>query len=293
MILVSILFSIRFFINNINLFQINEVIFLLCLSGLYLYIEGKNVLSALFFVVATCLKLTPAFFLLWLFVRGRRKAAVSIVPLLLVCLCLPLVFRGLETGMEDLSDYYSLTLKSFQQGKVITRHTNQNLAALIYRMTRPSSNPEHIDDGYLPLTEGQARFLYRSSILVLLVLFIANTIFLKVRQRPLSTFEVCTIFLIGHLLSAITWKAHLVTLVFVYLCYFSWNRKKAPLYMNSVIVLIWILIGMIGVLGRDVIGKRWHYYTGGYSIVAWLLLLLFISSVVLSQYVQPVMKDSC
>ncbi len=283
----SILFSARFFANNMNLLQINEVVFFLCLLGLYLYLEKKDVPSTAAFVVATCLKITPIFFLAWLLLRGRKNAVVSIIPILVVCLSLPLFIRGVNAGVRDISSYYLVSRQSFQQGRVVTNYTNQNLAALIYRMTSPSPKEENTSYRYIPVSENTTRLIYRSAFALLFFVAVINLITLRAKKRPILVFEICSIFLIGHLLSGITWKAHLVTLFFVYFCYFSLNLRGKSYYVRSSVYFIWFLIGFVGMLGKDVVGRTLHYYIGGYSVVGWMLLLLFVVSVILSQSWAP------
>ncbi|MCK4787085.1 MAG: DUF2029 domain-containing protein, partial [Desulfobacteraceae bacterium] len=59
----SIILSIRFFMNNINLLNINEILLVLCLLGIYSFLKKKVVLSCSLFTIATFIKIIPVFFL--------------------------------------------------------------------------------------------------------------------------------------------------------------------------------------------------------------------------------------
>ena len=75
---VAVVFSAQFFLNNFNLVQVNEVIFVLVLLGIRASLGGRDAEAAVWFVVATALKITPVFFVIWLLVRGRRRALVTV-----------------------------------------------------------------------------------------------------------------------------------------------------------------------------------------------------------------------
>jgi hypothetical protein len=49
------------------------------------------------------------------------------------------------------------------------------------------------------------------------------------------------------------------------------------------LVLAWIGIAAIS-LGRDLMGDRLHHYVGGYSVIVWVMLLLFALSIAWSQF---------
>jgi hypothetical protein len=87
---------------------------------------------------------------------------------------------------------------------------------------------------------------------------------------------------VSHLLSGITWKAHLVTLLFVYYAFFSIDPEARSRGIRVALVLAWTGIVVMGA-GRDVIGTRLHHYLGGYSVIVWVMLLLFGLSVALTQ----------
>lgn len=88
--------------------------------------------------------------------------------------------------------------------------------------------------------------------------------------------------LASHLLSGITWKAHLVTLLFVFYAFFSLDRQRMSPSARRLLGLAWGGIVAAG-LGRDVIGDRLHHYWAGYSVFVWVMLLLFTLSIAWSQ----------
>jgi len=91
------------------------------------------------------------------------------------------------------------------------------------------------------------------------------------------------VFLISHLLSPITWKAHLVSLLFVFYTFLLLRAAGLPAPLRVALIGLWGLIGVSGLSGRDLIGRNAYYYLGGYSVVVWTMLLLFVAAVVLTQ----------
>lgn len=275
----SIVLSGRFFINNINLLQVNEIILILCLLGTYAYLKKRVGLSCLLFSIATFIKVIPVFFLFWVIIRGRIKTAVSVFVVAAVCLTLPILPRGPGAGIQDLKDYHNTFLEDFQKGKVVTSYMNQNLASAIYRMALPSENPENLNYQYISLTEDTVKIIYKVSFMTILLLFISSLIFLRIRKAPISPFEISSIFLIGSLLSGITRKAHLVSLLFVLMAFLSIDYKKLTKFYKYAFWLLCSLIVILGITGREILGAQLHYYFGGYSIITWILLILFICSI--------------
>lgn len=272
----AVLFSARFFFNNMGLLQINEVVFILCLGGIYTFLRNKNRVSGPLFVIASFIKIVPLFFVGWLLLRGRKEVILPILISSILCLSMPVLLRGLETGTRDLHEYYYSFINTFQEGKVLIKYTNQNLIAAIFRLGRPSHESESLSYRLFNLSEQEVRTIYRVSFMTLLILFLTNLIFLRIKNKPINAFELSSVFLIGHLLSGITWKAHLITFIFIFMTFFSVDYKSLKHFPKAVMYFISFLIALIGVTGRDIIGSTLHYYSGGYSIIVWMMVMLFI-----------------
>ncbi len=279
----AVVLTLVFSLDNFNRVQINEVIFLLILLGIDAHLRSRDVRSAAYFVVATALKITPVFFVIWLMLRGRGRAALAVPPLAIACVVAPLLLRGPATGTAELAEYYHSVLEGFQSGQVLTDMRVQNLGALVYRMMRPTETPEHLQYGYLPASERVAALTYKASAAVLLLLFLANLGRLRARGAALSAFELSTVFLISHLLSPITEMAHLVTLLFVFYTFLALRPAALPRSMRYVLVGLWAFIVVSGLDGRDLVGRDVYYYIAGYSVVVWTMLLLFLAGITVTQ----------
>ena len=279
----GVVLSLVFFLDNFSHVQLNEVIFVLALLGVDAHLRGWDVRSAAYFVVATAIKITPVFFVIWLVLRGRRRAALAVPPLALACVAAPLLMRGPTTGSAELSEYYHSFLAGFQHGQVLTDGRVQNLGAMVYRMMRPAETPERLDYAFLPASDRATALAYRAAAILLFLLFLGNLGFLRARAAALSAVELSTVFLIGHLLSPITWRAHLVSLLFVFSTFLALRPATLPTSQRMILYALWALMLVSGLEGRGIVGNQAFSYIAGYSIVVWTMLLLFLTGVAWTQ----------
>jgi len=290
---VALILSAQFFLSNMNLIQLNEVILVLCLLGIKAYLNGKDGWAAAAFVTAAGIKLVPAVFAVWLVVRGRRRSALAVIAAGAACLALPLVFRGVRTGVRDLAQYQTKVLGRFEQGHVISSSLNQNLGALVYRLT--VSAPDDFNPDYravFPVSEPVAAAIYRTAFVIVLLAFIGNLVLLRLRNAPLTAFELGSVFLAGHLLSGITWKAHLVTFLFTFYCFLSLRMMELTPRLRA---FVQVLVGMMivaGLTGRDLVGRKIQHLVDGYSLIVWTEILLFVACLVFSWRTAPIPRPT-
>lgn len=280
------LFSAQFFLNNLNLVQVNAALFVLCLWGIDQYIRQHDVRAGAAFVTATFIKVVPLFFVMWLVIRGRRRAAGAAILLSVACFALPLLERGVAKGVGDLTDYYHTFLQGFQESGIparYNRYTNQSLGAAVFRLMRPPAAPEEQDYRLVEAPESTARLVYRIAAAAIGLAFVINLVVLRLRRIPANVFEWSSVFLVGNLLSGITWKAHLVSLLFVYAALFALRWTDVPRWWRLPGGVAIGLVVVTGLTGRDLVGNTVHHWLGGYSVLTWMMMLLFVGAVALSQ----------
>jgi glycosyl transferase family 87 len=280
----ALLFSAVFLIDNLDHVQANVLIFFFCLLGVRAFLAQRDGTAGGWIMTATAMKLTPVFFALWMLIRGTRRTLVAVAGFGFLTLILPMMQRGFHQGLIDLNAYYQAFLHQFAAGAVVTNYRNQNLAAMVYRALVPGSSGDvpRYDYAYLALLQPWAPLLYRLVALGVLGVFLFHVIRLRAAAQPIGALEIASVFLASHLLSGITWKAHLVTLLFVFYAFFSLDRQRMRPGARRLLGLAWGGIVAMG-LGRDVIGDRLHHYWAGYSVFVWVMLLLFTLSVAWSQ----------
>ena len=275
----AVIFSVQFWQDNFQHAQMNELVFVLVLLGIHNYLRGKDVAAAAGFVAATAIKVTPVFFLAWLMIRGRRRALAAAVVLGLASIAVPLLLRGPATGAADLAEYYQGFLAAQPGAEGCSYQSCQNLDAMLTRMMRPSENPEHLDYRFLPASAPAERSTYLVLWAAVLLLFLATLVRLRLGATPLSALEFALPMLTGLLLSPITFKAHLVSLLFAYGAFLSIPPALlSPLSRRAALVII-VAIAVTGLSGRDLVGNTFSSYVSGYSLFVWTVLLLFLFAV--------------
>jgi alpha-1,2-mannosyltransferase len=278
--LLALAFSAQFWLDNFHHVQMNGVIFLLTLLGLDAYLRQQDRGAAGYLVAATAIKLTPVFFLAWLVIRGRPRAVLGGAAFAVACVAAPLLARGPTTGTSDLVDYYRSFLGPQQRAGLDNYAAGQNLAALVTRMTRPVRYSDGRSYQYVPTSEPAARLVYEGLWLLVFGAFILKLVWLRRRDAPLSALELSMTFLASLLLSPITFTHHLVSLLFVfYACLVAGTAALWPRHRTVVLVLAG-LMGFIGLAGRDLVGSSLYLSVRGYSLIAWMMLLLFAAVVV-------------
>ncbi len=281
--ILAVVFSARFFINNINLLESNEIWLTLCLFGIYAFLKDKLFWACVCFVIGTYMKIIPVFFLFWVIIRGKFKAAVYVGLAGIICFAVPVLLRGPRLGVQDHIDYYNTFLGDFKKGKVITQYTNQNLSSAIHRLFLPSDNEENLDYQLFSLPKTTVETIYKIVAGLIFMGFLINLIILRMKNAPVTPFEVCTPFLMATLLSGITWKAHLVSMLFVFMAVFTVDYTKLKKVEKMIYAVVCFLIGFTGMTGREILGSELHYYFGGYSAITWVLLILFCWYIIYSQ----------
>jgi len=275
----AVIFSVQFWQDNYQHAQVNELVFVLILLGIRGYVRGNDTAAAAGLVAATAMKVTPALFLGWLLIRGRSKALLAAVVLGLAAIAVPALLRGPATGAADLAEYYRVFLSEQPGAEGCTYQSCQNLGALVTRMMQPSDNPERLDFQYLPASAEATRIAYRAAWVAVLLLFLAKLGHLRLRRAPLSALELGLPLLTALLLSPITFKAHLVGLLFAYYSFLAIPPVILPPLARRAAMLITIPIAVTGVAGRDLVGSVVSSAVSGYSLFAWTVLLLFLFTV--------------
>jgi hypothetical protein len=277
----GVVLSAQFFLDNFHHAQMNEVILVLVLLGTRAYLRGMDVRAAGYIVTATAIKITPIFFAAWLLLRGRSRAALAVPLLGLACVLVPLLLRGPARGTAELVEYYHSFLESHQRAEVSEYTAGQNLAPFVNRMMRPAENPRQVSYRYLPASEQTAQRTYQAVWLLVMLIFLGELLLLRRRATMPSAFEISSIFLAGLLLSPITFTTHLVSLLFPFSTFLSVRVKRLSRPGRTLAAALGIGMLLTGLSGRDLVGATIYYGVRGYSLMTWTMLLLFVTAVAL------------
>lgn len=271
----AIVLAHSYLLNNANLVQVNVVNTVLVLGGVALALDGRERLAAVPIVAAAAMKVMPVLFVGWLLIRRPRAALPGVLLAGAAVVALPLVQRGPSQGIADLRGYYHAFLADFQGGRVVADYTNQNIASAVERMARPVTNRERLDYRWMPLSEGAATALRNGLVALILATLLGAWLVAARRRAPITAWELAAGFLAWHLVSGITWKSHLVTYVFLVAVFFAAPFRHWPRPGRWAMAVAVTLLAITAFIGRDIVGRTAHYYIGGWSILTWMMLLMF------------------
>jgi glycosyl transferase family 87 len=266
----------QFFLDNFHHVQMNEVILVLILLGIRAYLRERDLAAAAYVVTATSIKLSPIFFVAWLLIRGRRRAALSVLPLAAACVLVPLLVRGPATGAADLREYYESFLAGHQHAEIRSYTRGHNIATFVNRVMLPEQSTT---DGS---RERTAQLIYRAGWAAVAIVFLARLVQLRLRGAPPSSFEFSMTFLACLLLSPITFTAHLVFLLFVFCAFLSVRVATIPPGGRLLAGMLLVAMAMSGLSGRDLVGRAANLFVIDHGIFVLTILLLFVASVALA-----------
>ena len=270
------LLSFRYFWYHFHFLQLNIVVFVLCLAGVLLYLNGKRTYPVFFLVFATFIKVFPVFFLVWLVIRGSFKMPFIIAGVVILFTFAPIINRGFSRAESDIKDYYSSFLEPFQKGRVEPEFNNYSLSSAIFNAFQPSIDSDGDNFRLFYISREATNIICKfASILVLsMLIFIVRRN--RVLNRGVTVYEMAILFLTALLLSGITWEYHLVTLIFAFMALISMNvagMKKGWAFFRVVFLLFAIALDLVG---RDTVGNKLFHYIGGYNALTILMLGLFL-----------------
>ena len=251
--------------NNIQMIQTNAIFTLFTLIGTYHYFK-KNESWAVFFIgIATAIKIIPIFFFFWLIIRGSKWALPKAIAIGIITITVPMLFRhGEFAGFNDLIAYYNYYLVNFQHGSAGTSYASLNLGSTIYKLFTPSEFT--IIDLGMPV----AKKMYGILFALILSLTVLTSIWLRATKQKFSMLEPATFFL----LSGSTWKAHLVSFFFIYLCLLTLRRELMSSAMNRTHNAIIAFASLLMITGKELIGKNGQHFVSGYGFWTYLMLIL-------------------
>lgn len=277
--------SFKFFLNNLVMVQVNNIVFFLCLLGIYYYLEKKLYRSTFFFMFATFLKLTPALFLVFIFITRFKNIWSKALKWTAFFIISPHIFRYQFIKL-DLLTYYSSFIEPILKSGTSrgSSYANQSLGGVLNRTLTGSSN---IVDQYGFKIKTIANFspeTIKLLFLFLMILFIIAFIViclknLEINNKPAETLKAfASIFLMSHILSPVSWKHHLVSLLFVNAIAFTLVFEKkiknnswalVPLFISAIILFS-------GLLGSSIIGKYNQRILGAYGVYTFSMIAIFI-----------------
>ena len=223
---VTLLLAFQFILQDLDDGGPHLILLAILTAGVYSVWQGHEKLGALWFGLATALKVAPALFLPF-FLWKRQWRLVGYTTIASACwIILPMIWMGPESWWSHQREWTQVAAGSFlNQEMSITmqneqRVRNQSLrqALMRYLVTFPEDHPLRRDDpGYVPvlnLPVPTAKIVIIAVTLSLLVSFcwLTRRPF-KGQGDPAWLRESSAVMILALLLSPVTWVQHLVWLV--------------------------------------------------------------------------------
>ncbi|MBS7566018.1 DUF2029 domain-containing protein [Mucilaginibacter sp. Bleaf8] len=269
----AILLSAGFYWHNYMWMNANLPVLCFTLLGIECYLKKNFTASYLFFLAGTFFKITPALFLVFAAIKRGPKDWPKIILLTLPFIVVPMLLRGLPTGLHDWQEYYAAFVAPFSKGQV-----DQNIISLGIPALLDKLNTGNATLGYPPILHLNAHSLKLLTLTIqLLVLGTLTSKFVydryKLGKEEFSAADFCLIFLITLLLPGRVWGHHHVCTSFIYTYLFILIRDKKVLL--GITVLLCLLTEFTV---KDVIGQTLTDLLREYCYIT--LVMVFVSAVI-------------
>lgn len=254
--------TIPYYLGNLQLLQMNLVLTVLVLGGLYAYACKKDGWAGTLLAMATAFKVTPAIWFGWLLVRGRWRALSYGLAVLLLLVSITWLVRGPVAGWADVLAFYQmLQAKIPTVSEVSAATNNKSLTGLLLNLQWLTGNS-------LP------GVLLQLAPLLLGLGFMGWLIRLRSQEHPVTIREWAVTLLVTLLVSTVTRTAHMVPLVLVFYALLTAQ-------LNGLRGFILGVGGLMLLTGRDIVGDRaYEFLTYTVNLQTLGLIALLILAVV-------------
>lgn len=252
----TLLFSLRFILHNLDLGQINLVILFLTMWSFFLFETGKPFWAGIVLSLGISIKLTPILlFLYFLYKRRFLLCLGSIIGMIFFLLIFPSIFLGIETNLKYLSTFYQKMIAPYSQAQIgWLATTNQSFLAGLGRFLTDSS--VGIKVNFLSLSQDVFRWVIYIFVLIY-ILFLAlvcrGSLSGSNKLNRLVQYGLILVSML--LLSSISQKHHFVLLVFPYLIsfYILFNVKLERSWLKNWLIISFMLCSLTsdGLMGRQ------------------------------------------
>lgn len=256
-VLLATLFSFNFFLDNLNLLQVNSLILVLMLLSFSFY-KNENFKYNLFYssfllALSISIKVTPIIFIFYFLLNKDFKFLFYLFMSLLILNLSPIIFRGTEMYIQDIQVFLS-TLKqeipNFDTG--LHNYHTYSLRSGLIEISK-----------YLNLSKISFDYFVNTTLSLFFIIFVSILVYYRKVNSTSIKLSLTMIFIL--LFSAVTRKAHMLVLLFpimTLLFYFDKDNFKKLRYVLYFIGISFVLTG------RDIIGNKiaellisFHYFT--------------------------------
>jgi hypothetical protein len=271
--------TIRYFWHNIVWVNVNELIALLSVGGLYFYLKDKKTIGIGLLTFAMWIKVMPILIIGVLFIRQPWKTLSTTLGFSILFLVMVVIFRGFNQGIEDYFDFWYVAFKPFLlEGRVYVDWIAFGVSATLAKLltAHPDINGIRFNIvSWSPELVGRISLVSRLIILA----FTYYYVWVNRKQSQLPLSNILMVFLAILLVSGVSWEGHHVPLLLViaglYQLLTALNMTTLRGWMATISVAV-------GLLNSDVVGGHISDYLQAFSLITFNVLFLYIVSIVAS-----------
>lgn len=273
--ILTTLLTLQYFWLNLAALNINCFLFVITLIGIYFLVLKKPHVAGILFTIIAFIKIMPVLLAGYVFLfHFSRKVFLTMIFTTVICLSVLIPFRGVDLWLQDHVDLYEKVVDQYiLEGRIVANNANHSLKAGVIKAFHPESrNNQHVYPEQYPVTTKIITILE----LVFLGILMVNGVILRRRKVAFSIAYLASIMLFIHLISGITWTAHLVTMMFCLLPVVLIDNKRLRSPGKIAFYFVLAILFFLGIEGRDTFGVHVYQALRYYDVYTMLMIGLFL-----------------
>lgn len=265
----SIIMSIRFIISDIRHGNINIFIAFLVVLAAWLLAKRRPWLCGLAVACATCVKVTPALWGVYLLYKRQWRASLAVlVGVVLALEVAPLIITSPAMNHVLLKRWYALVIRDYtNKGHVYSTRMNQSMVAVSNRLLgRDDLAPGEKSVSVMNLPPSTIIWVQRGMAVVLLTMLAwvcrgrlpqTNHIALAVEWSLVATITLA--------LSGLTWTGHFCLLILAHAAVLTCLARGSPSRIDHWVTCLTIVAFLLMSLTGDLLtpmGRKWASSVG-------------------------------
>lgn len=234
LVMLPLLFCLRFFMDNNSHLQINVYMLLLALGSVYFYHKNKVILAACLLAFSIAIKVFTIFILLYfIYKRAYRMSLITMLLILVFCASTVFVF-----GLTEALNYHSLWFTKSVVPLPPTSNMNQSLLATLTRFLSDVPTGIDLSVNIIDLAPSTVKRAYYSCV-ALAALYPLYLFRQRLKPNSLNVkqlLEWSILFSVVPILSPVAWKPYFVFLWFPFFVFYALVFYTKVPYKNLTLI---------------------------------------------------------
>lgn len=276
----SVLFSLRFILDNFTQVQMSIFLLWATLESLYLFKKRKIFIGSALLALAINIKILPIVFIPYLFYRKKIKEGFLVLGFLILYLYLPTILIGYQYNNFLLNEWWKIINPTNAEHIIEATNGPHSLDAMLSVFITHTNNEMGFKRNILNLSFNEVNLIItivRLFFIVLMLWLLKSWPFKIVSNTIKEFWEISYLFLITPLIFP-----HMQIYNFIYVCpmimyllYFFIVQKQRNINISFSIIYFGIIsIMFTPIIGRDVIGAYLFHLLQYYRVLTFATILL-------------------